>query len=677
MAENEFDWVEFYSEFADTLLRYKNNRKDLINKIIKVYEHIEINLPTLEKKGCDIIDIDPFTIFGLFNKGITNENRIKILTEISVEFDIISKIPTSFDSIPILNNQNATYYYFIGEREDNDINNLWFFFESALNYSKNRSEDNKTIMSKYFDLVRAIKGIANSKLTMGIYWIAPNVFLNLDKRNTWYIYESGKIPKNIVETLPKLKGNLKSDIYFEVLEKVRDYVNSSESDFKDFKELSLEAWTYSKEVNEEIKATKLDDNSKKSGAAFLKWFKPIIEALKALGGSGTPKDVKDQIIKDMNLSGDIINETRGKNNSNKFDNDVAWARNYLVYEKIILNKQHGIWDLSEFGFKVDMTDEYASEIFKKWVAKNKEGNSIQDDENNEINVNKFKNKPYSQDDFLKEVYLDENKYNTLVSILEYKGNIILQGAPGVGKTFAAKRLAYSIMGEKDNERIKYVQFHQSYSYEDFIMGFRPIQNGFELKTGVFYDFCKKAENDKENKYFFIIDEINRGNLSKIFGELFMLIEKELRGSYLGLVYSDEKFSVPDNLYIIGMMNTADRSLAMLDYALRRRFSFFEFEPAFQSDGFINLKEMIDSDKFNKLINCVKKLNEVISNDESLGKGFRIGHSYFCINNIQDINIDLTLENIVEYELIPLIKEYWFDDISKVNEWKENLKEAIK
>src|SRR5699024_7598761 len=162
----------------------------------------------------------------------------------------------------------------------------------------------------------------------------------------------------------------------------------------------------------------------------------------------------------------------------------------------------------------------------------------------------------------------------LVALVQNKKNVILQGAPGVGKTYVAKRLAYSMMGEKDPNRVMMVQFHQSYTYEDFIMGFRPSENGFELKRGAFYKFCKLAEIDSEREYFFIIDEINRGNLSKIFGELFMLIENDKRGAELQLLYTDEKFSVPSNIYIIGMMNTADRSISILDYALCRRFPFY-------------------------------------------------------------------------------------------------------
>jgi len=280
---------------------------------------------------------------------------------------------------------------------------------------------------------------------------------------------------------------------------------------------------------------------------------------------------------------------------------------------------------------------------------------------------------YTEDDFLKDVYMDEERYNTLKKLLLTKKNIILQGAPGVGKTYAAKRLAYSIMGEKDSSRVKMVQFHQSYSYEDFIMGFRPTESGFELKKGVFYEFCKQAEED-DRPYFFIIDEINRGNLSKIFGELFMLIENDKRGVELQLLYADEQFSIPDNVHIIGMMNTADRSLAMLDYALRRRFAFFDIMPAFQSNGFRAYKKNIANEKFDKLIDAIEQLNEVIKTDETLGEGFCVGHSYFSTKAAVD---DEWLKSVVEFELIPLLKEYWFDEPSKVRTWSQTLQEVIK
>lgn len=279
---------------------------------------------------------------------------------------------------------------------------------------------------------------------------------------------------------------------------------------------------------------------------------------------------------------------------------------------------------------------------------------------------------YTKSDFLDEVYMTEKRYESLVAVLRNKKNIILQGAPGVGKTFAARRLAWSMMGEKDDDRIEFVQFHQNYSYEDFMMGYKPVGDGFELKYGIFYRFCQKAANQPDKEFFFIIDEINRGNMSKIFGELLMLIEKDYRGTKATLAYNGLSFSVPKNLYIIGMMNTADRSLAMIDYALRRRFSFFEVEPGFDSEGFIQYQNGLNNEMLNELINKVKDLNREITLDKSLGKGFCIGHSYFCG---RDVCTEEWLHSIVEYDILPMLREYWFDDTSKLQRW-ENILQGV-
>lgn len=279
---------------------------------------------------------------------------------------------------------------------------------------------------------------------------------------------------------------------------------------------------------------------------------------------------------------------------------------------------------------------------------------------------------YTKSDFLDEVYMTEKRYENLVAVLRNKKNIILQGAPGVGKTFAARRLAWSMMGEKDDSRIEFVQFHQNYSYEDFMMGYKPVEDGFELKYGIFYRFCQKAANQPDKEFFFIIDEINRGNMSKIFGELLMLIEKGYRGTKATLAYNGLSFSVPKNLYIIGMMNTADRSLAMIDYALRRRFSFFEVEPGFDSEGFIHYQNGLNNETLNELVNKVKDLNREISLDKSLGKGFCIGHSYFCG---RDVCTEEWLHSIVDYDILPMLSEYWFDDANKLQRW-ENILQGV-
>ncbi len=282
---------------------------------------------------------------------------------------------------------------------------------------------------------------------------------------------------------------------------------------------------------------------------------------------------------------------------------------------------------------------------------------------------------YTKGSFLAEVFMDGQKYDKLVAVLRNKKNVILQGAPGVGKTFAAKRLAHSMMGEKDDSRIELVQFHQNYSYEDFMMGYKPSENGFEMKKGVFNKFCNKALNQPDKDFFFIIDEINRGNMSKIFGELLMMIENDYRGVYVTLAYDEIPFAVPKNLYIIGMMNTADRSLAMIDYALRRRFSFVEMMPAFDTKGFKDYQNGLGNEMFNQLIEKVKELNETITSDNSLGKGFCIGHSYFSNWENEECTQEKML-SVVEFDIVPMLEEYWFDDNNKVQQWSDELRKVL-
>ena len=281
-------------------------------------------------------------------------------------------------------------------------------------------------------------------------------------------------------------------------------------------------------------------------------------------------------------------------------------------------------------------------------------------------------KKYTKEDFLSKVYMTEERYDVLAALLKNRKNVILQGAPGVGKTFAAKKLAYAMMGEEDDSRIEMVQFHQNYTYEDFIMGYRPDGADFKLTDGIFYRFCQRASNYPDKDFFFIIDEINRGNMSKIFGELLMLIEKDYRGTKVTLAYSGMPFSVPENLYIIGMMNTADRSLAMIDYALRRRFSFFEMEPGFNSEGFTNYRNSFADETFNTLIDQIKLLNKEISEDKSLGRGFQIGHSYFCGREELGCT-DEWMRSVVEFDILPMLNEYWFDEPAKLQRWEKTLR----
>jgi 5-methylcytosine-specific restriction enzyme B len=288
--------------------------------------------------------------------------------------------------------------------------------------------------------------------------------------------------------------------------------------------------------------------------------------------------------------------------------------------------------------------------------------------------------PYSVKQAIEGLFMEEDAFRRALAIWRQKKNLILQGAPGVGKSFIARRLAYALMGYRDPSRVRTVQFHQSYSYEDFVQGYRPSRDGLILQQGVFLEFCEKALADPNEIYVFTIDEINRGNLSKILGELMLLIEPDKRSSEWAtkLAYApaaEERFYVPPNVFLLGMMNTADRSLSFVDYALRRRFGFVTLGPEYTSDNFRQhlLKKGASAEMVDRIVGRMSSLNEDIAADKTnLGPGFCIGHSFSCLAAADETLDEKWYQRVVSAEIVPLLEEYWFDNAARTDEWRDRL-----
>ena len=708
-------------ELADKLLAFKDDRQALIATLQHVYAELGMDLPTLDSGGIPK-DIDPFTVYGLFNRGLTDNKRRAVALGIGGALGVQAPLHDDFVGVPTLINFNATLYD-QACRGDGDIERLWDLFTVALAYADRPTEQTGAAFCHAYDAVLKQR-YASWNVTMGLFWVRPYAYVNLSKLDRWFLRLPDRMPPDVNAEVSQLASPPGAFAYLALRDRVLDAMSSGAYEYKTFPELSACAWRVSEQVNRENKQADKDKEEVTQAAALgddgvqtvrywlyapgegaCKWdefYKRGIMGLAwgevgDLSSYATKQGLKAQMLQTYPENGTQKNDIHAlwQFANEMKPGDVVFVKkgkaeivgrgvvtgNYVYdaegsdYPNIreVRWTHTGQWPVDERLPMKTLTDVTYKQVFVTLM----ESSFFDSEEAAAIEEMPVSLTEYSVEIFLEEVYMDRERYDAIVGLLKTKKNIIMQGAPGVGKTYAAKRLAYSMMGVKDVSRVKLIQFHQSYSYEDFIEGYRPSGAGFELVKGAFYSFCKKAaDDDEENAYFFIIDEINRGNLSKIFGELFMLIESDKRGNELQLLYSRELFSVPTNVHIIGMMNTADRSLAMLDYALRRRFAFVELRPAFDSDGFRAYRVGLVNPRFEALVREVESLNRVIAEDESLGEGFCIGHSYFC-NMDADTCTDAALASIVEYELIPMLKEYWFDEPGKVLEWTDRLRRTLR
>lgn len=705
----EFDWTEFYPEFANVLREFSQERESLISRLKRCYERIGSHFPKMDYDG-KVRDVDPFTVFGLFNKGISTDNRIKLLTAIKSEFEIKAKVPELFNGIPILNNMMACFFAYSNDPRmgKGDIDNLWRMFEIAIEVA----DGNSKLRGEFVDLWNKVISQYGVRwnLTMGLYWIRPEFFVNLDSVNRDYIRTNVQLAGKINAVAPRvLSGKMPTGgQYLAICETIQDAIAGNQVESGSLPEFSHNAWKVGQQKDE----TPIVEGIGRRfwlcapGSGGCAWEDCRENGYICLGWDdlGDLSKYKNRDAIHAKLAEMRDEDARRPKNASlacwQFANEIHL--NDVIVAKAGLHKILGIGIVIGKYARDESRDAYKNIVPCKWLFTEEktysdqlpmktltdisgypdvlhtiltdygcDPNTLEQIEEAKAVANSVDDagEEYSKGDFLSEVFLSEVEYERIVKLLKVKKNILFQGAPGVGKTFVAKRFAASLVGFKNSPKVKFVQFHQSYSYEDFIGGYKPNGDGFAYRSGVFYDFCQQAKTDGQSRYYFIIDEINRGNLSKIFGELLMLIEADKRNEDVRLAYLDEPFFVPDNVYIIGMMNTADRSLAMIDYALRRRFAFVPMKPQFDNEKFkAKIAESSDP-KMAALVSCVIQLNAEIRNDAGLGEGFEIGHSYFCGK--------LSAADIVEFELKPLLKEYWYDDQGKVDEWSRKLDSVMK
>jgi 5-methylcytosine-specific restriction enzyme B len=642
MDKRRFAWTKFYEAVADKLLTYKDKRKELVAEVHKIASNVD-GLSNLNDQFQDgttgpLKDICPFTVMGIFNRGITDANRKTIAAELAKFLGVSEAVPGSFEGIPILNNQRSWFFGYDNKRKSDDIDALWEVFSQALAFSESDNADARSSFAAAYDSAAQRYGVGWN-LTMGLYWIRPWSFPTLESQSQRYI--SKKL--NIQIGLNGPKGRCNASDYLSVQDTLEARFQEDAYPVHSFPELSYAAWGFKFPPKDDMQS---------------KWSRSIQEKIRTLCSEKQSSEFTNQEFLKRFLSG--LEEEFPNNNTI----EATISRQFQILRDE---------DLLEF---------IARGIYR-WLGSepdNGEGGT----EPPSPPIPPIES--YSVDNIQTEgCFIARSQLEKILERLRTKKNLILQGPPGTGKTWLARRLAYALIGQRDDNKVRAVQFHPNLSYEDFVRGWRPAGDGkLTLVNGPFVEMIESALKEPAARHVLVIEEINRGNPAQIFGEMLTLLEADKRtpNEALELSYkksADERKFVPDNLYVIGTMNIADRSLALVDLALRRRFAFIDLEPTLgepwqnwvKSQCGIGLEILIEIEK------RVNTLNEEISADTNLGPQFRVGHSYVTPPfGIPISDAREWFRQVVDTEIGPLLDEYWFDALEKSQKARVRLLEGF-